>query len=396
MGSCDTVAIVVAAGRGTRMGDGDALPKQFRDLGGEVVIGRALRPFLDHPAVDAVLPVLHAEDTALFAERVGGHAKLLAPIAGGATRQDSVRHGLEALQRLSPARVLIHDGVRPFVTAGLIDAVLAMLDEAEAAIPACPVTDTIKLRGPGGRIERTLPRDALVAVQTPQGFRFAPVLEAHRSAFEAGETALTDDAAVAERAGLRVVVAEGDPRNTKITTARDLAEAERRLRPERALVTRVGQGFDVHAFTEGDAVMLGGLAIPHSQGLAGHSDADVALHTLTDALLGALADGDIGQHFPPTDPAWKGAASDRFLRFAAERVRARGGVIDHLDLTIICEAPKIGPHAPAMRERIGAIVGIPTSRVAVKATTTERLGFPGRREGIAALGTATIRLPEEA
>lgn len=390
-----TIAIVVAAGRGTRMADGAPLPKQYRTLAGEPILARAIKPFLDHAAVEAVLPILHPEDRSLFAQHVAPHPRLLAPAAGGATRQESVRQGLEALASVAPRRVLIHDGVRPFVAAALIDRVIQALDKADGALPALPLKDTIKVIGPDRRIERTLPRHALAAVQTPQGFRFDAILRAHREAAAAGAGDLTDDAAVAERAGLVVVAVEGDPDNDKITMARDLTEAERRLRRDRPLLSRVGQGFDVHAFTAGDHVMLGGVAVPHDQGLAGHSDADVGLHALTDAVLGALADGDIGQHFPPSDPNWRNASSDRFLSFAAGRLRARGGIIDHLDLTLICETPKIAPHTPTMRARIAEIAGIPVSRVSIKATTTERLGFTGRREGIAALATATLRLPPE-
>jgi 2-C-methyl-D-erythritol 4-phosphate cytidylyltransferase/2-C-methyl-D-erythritol 2,4-cyclodiphosphate synthase len=396
MPSSETVAIVVAAGRGTRMGDAASCPKQYRLLGGEPVLWRTLSAFLGYPDIAAVLPVLHPDDIALFHRHIPSHAKLLAPVHGGVTRQDSVRHGLEALAKLSPRRVLIHDGVRPFVQAALIERVLRALDAADGALPALPLKDTVKVIGADRRIERTLPRHALAAVQTPQAFRFDAILEAHRRCACAGTSDLTDDASVAEVAGLVVLAVDGDPDNDKITTARDLEGAERRLRDERGpLVVRVGQGFDVHAFTDGDHVTLGGLAIPHGRALLGHSDADVALHALTDAVLGALSERDIGHHFPPSDPSWERAASDGFLRFAAERVEQRGGVIDHLDLTLICEAPKIGPHAEAMRRRIAAIAGIPVGRVSVKATTTERLGFTGRQEGIAALATATIRLPEE-
>jgi 2-C-methyl-D-erythritol 4-phosphate cytidylyltransferase/2-C-methyl-D-erythritol 2,4-cyclodiphosphate synthase len=315
------------------------------------------------------------------------------PVVGGATRQDSVRAGLEALTAVAPDIVLIHDAARPSVSAGLIERAIRVAEQTGAAVPGIPVVDTVKRVDEDGLVLETVERASLRAVQTPQAFDYARLLAAHRLAYEQELTAFSDDAALAEWADLPVTVFEGERENVKLTTPDDLERAERRYADSRTDV-RTATGFDVHAFEDGDHVILGGIRIPHSRKLSGHSDADVVLHALTDAILGALCDGDIGSHFPPTDPHWRGAASDQFLAFAAERVRARGGLITLLDATLMCEAPRIGPHRDAMRARIAAIAGISESRVAVKATTTEQLGFLGRREGIAALATATIRLPE--
>jgi 2-C-methyl-D-erythritol 4-phosphate cytidylyltransferase/2-C-methyl-D-erythritol 2,4-cyclodiphosphate synthase len=383
-------AVVVAAGRGLRAG-GD-MPKQYRHLAGEPVIRASLRLFAQHPEVGMVQPVIHPDDAARFGA-AAAELKLLAPVFGGATRQASVRAGLEALAPLRPDLVLIHDAARPYASAALVTRAIAAVEATGAAIPVMPLADTVKAVDRTGRlIEATLDRTVLRTVQTPQVFTFGPVLDAHRRAAESGREDFTDDAALAEWAGLKVAAFAGEAGNVKLTTAEDVARAE--CDHAAALAdTRIGSGFDVHAFAAGDHVMLAGVRIPHDRGLTGHSDADVALHALTDAVLGALADGDIGAHFPPTDPQWRGAASDRFLAFAVERVRARGGRIAHLDLTIVCEAPRIGPHRDAMRARIAAIAGLEVDRVAVKATTSERLGFTGRGEGIAAMATATVRLP---
>jgi 2-C-methyl-D-erythritol 4-phosphate cytidylyltransferase/2-C-methyl-D-erythritol 2,4-cyclodiphosphate synthase len=383
-------AVVVAAGRGLRAG-GD-MPKQYRHLAGEPVIRASLRLFAQHPEVGMVQPVIHSDDAARFGA-AAAELKLLAPVFGGATRQASVRAGLEALAPLRPDLVLIHDAARPYASAALVTRAIAAVEATGAAIPVMPLADTVKSVDRTGRlIEATLDRTVLRTVQTPQVFTFGPVLDAHRRAAESGREDFTDDAALAEWAGLKVAAFSGEAGNVKLTTAEDVARAERDHAAALA-DTRIGSGFDVHAFAAGDHLMLAGVRIPHDRGLTGHSDADVALHALTDAVLGALADGDIGTHFPPTDPQWRGAASDRFLAFAVERVRARGGRIAHLDLTIVCEAPRIGPHRDAMRARIAAIAGLKVDRVAVKATTSERLGFTGRGEGIAAMATATVRLP---
>ena len=383
-------ALVVAAGSGTRAASGNAPPKQYRGLGGMPVLARTLRVFAAHPRVSGILAVVGSGDRPRFEAAAAGLPKLLGTAEGGETRQASVRSGLEALAADPPDLVLIHDGVRPFVRPGLLDRVLEALERTPAAAPAVPVTDTLK-RCRDGRVEATVARQDLFAVQTPQGFRFAAVLAAHRAA--AGRNDLTDDLAVAELAGLDVAIVPGDKDNVKLTTLEDFAEAEARL--SAGLETRVGQGFDVHAFGEGDGVMLCGLRVPFGRGLVGHSDADVGLHALTDALLASIGEGDIGQHFPPSDPQWRGAASELFLRFAGDRVRARGGRITALDVTLVCEEPKIAPHREAMRARIGEIARVSPARVSVKATTSERLGFTGRREGIAALALATVRLPAE-
>jgi 2-C-methyl-D-erythritol 4-phosphate cytidylyltransferase / 2-C-methyl-D-erythritol 2,4-cyclodiphosphate synthase len=392
-------AIIVAAGRGTRAGG--PIPKQFRPLAGKSVLARTLEVFLSHGGVAQVQPVIRPEDRDLFEAARGeceaADANRLAPaVAGGATRQQSVRSGLEALAGAAspPSLVLVHDAARPFVEAGLIERAIAAGRAHGAAVPGIPVADTIKLVGEDGAVAGTPPRERLRAIQTPQAFAFKPLLEAHRAAAGAGLDSFTDDGALAEWAGLPVMVFEGDPANRKLTEAADLAEAGRRLGSARGLlIARVGMGFDVHALGPGDHVWLGGLRIPHQRGVVAHSDGDVVLHALTDAVLGALGEGDIGVHFPPGDAEWRGASSDRFLAFAAERVRARSGVIDHLDATILAEAPKLGPHREAMRRRVAEIAGIAAPSVSIKATTTEKLGFIGRGEGIAAQALATVRLP---
>jgi 2-C-methyl-D-erythritol 4-phosphate cytidylyltransferase/2-C-methyl-D-erythritol 2,4-cyclodiphosphate synthase len=378
-------ALVVAAGRGSRFGG--AQPKQYLSLDGISLLRHAVAAFARHPRVADVLVAIRPEDRELFDCAVAGLG-VMAPVAGGPTRQDSVRLGLEALASCRPDRVLIHDGARPFPDPGLIDRVIAGLDEAPAAIPCLPLRDTIK-RAEEGVITETVDRAALWRAQTPQGFRFDVILAAHRAA--AGRE-LTDDSAVAEAAGLAPVLVAGSEDNFKVTTAEDFAMAERLIAARRGDV-RVGQGFDVHAFAPGDHVRICGIEIPHDASLAGHSDADVGLHALTDAVLGAIGAGDIGMHFPPSDPRWRGAASDQFLRHAADVVRARGGAVAAVDVTIICERPKIGPHRAAMVERVAAILGIAGARVSIKATTTDKLGFTGRGEGIAAQAVATVRLP---
>jgi 2-C-methyl-D-erythritol 4-phosphate cytidylyltransferase / 2-C-methyl-D-erythritol 2,4-cyclodiphosphate synthase len=378
-------ALVVAAGRGDRFGG--AVPKQYLTLGEDLMLRHAVAAFAGHPRIAAVLAVIRPGDRALFDRAVAG-LPVLPPVAGGASRQESVRLGLEALADHNPEQVLIHDGARPFPDAKLIDRIIDALDRAPAAIPCLPLRDTVK-RAVGEAIRGTVDRSELWRAQTPQGFRFAPILAAHRAA--AGRD-LTDDSAVAEAAGVQPLLVAGSEDNIKITTQDDLAAAERLLAAREGEV-RVGQGFDVHAFGPGDKVMICGVAIPHGAGLVGHSDADVGLHAATDAILGAIGAGDIGLHFPPSEPQWRGAASDQFLRHAAGLVAARGGAVVHLDVTIICERPRIGPYRAAMIERIAAILGIGDDRVSVKATTTDRLGFTGRGEGIAAQAVATLRLP---
>ena len=363
------------------------MPKQYLPLAGTMVLRHAVAALARHPRVNGVLVAIRPEDRALFDDAVAG-LPVLAPVAGGATRQDSVRLGLEALVSYRPRCVLIHDAARPFPDSALIGRVIRALDEAPAAIPCLPLRDTIK-RVENRVIRATVDRTELWRAQTPQGFHFDAILAAHRTA--AGRE-LTDDSAVAEAAGLAPLLVAGSEDNLKVTTSEDLAAGER-LFAARLGDVRVGQGFDAHAFGPGDRVYICGVEVAHGAGLVGHSDADVGLHALTDALLGAIGAGDIGMHFPPSDPRWRGAASDQFLRHAGDLVSAQGGAVAAVDLTIICERPKIGPHRAAMVERIAAILGVAAGRVSVKATTTDRLGFTGRGEGIAAAAVATVRLP---
>jgi 2-C-methyl-D-erythritol 4-phosphate cytidylyltransferase / 2-C-methyl-D-erythritol 2,4-cyclodiphosphate synthase len=382
-------AVVVAAGRGVRAGGN--LPKQYRELAGEPVIRSSLALFAWHGQIAAVQAVIHPDDRSSYDAAAKG-LRLLAPVPGGATRQASVRAGLEALSGRPPDIVLVHDAARPFCSAELVSRAIVACGETGAAIPALEVTDTIKRVDAGGHVAGTVDRAHLRAVQTPQAFKFSVLLEAHHRAAQEGRDDFTDDAALAEWAGIKVATFPGESGNVKLTTDEDFAKAEARRIASLADL-RLGNGYDVHAFGDGDHVWLGGMKIPHDRGLTGHSDADVALHALVDAILGALADGDIGKHFSPNDPRWRGAPSDQFLKFAVERVTKRGGRIAHLDVTIVCEAPRIGPHRDAMRKRIAEIADMSIERVAVKATTSEQLGFTGRKEGIAAMATATVRLP---
>jgi 2-C-methyl-D-erythritol 4-phosphate cytidylyltransferase / 2-C-methyl-D-erythritol 2,4-cyclodiphosphate synthase len=382
-----SAAIIVAAGRGERAGG----LKQYRPLAGEPVLRRVLRLFVAHPGIDAVQPVIHPADEAEFRATAAG-IDCLPPVPGGATRQASVRAGLEALSRENPTLVLVHDAARPLASRALLDRALAAARESGAAIPVLPVNDTIKRVNAAGRVIETVAREELRAVQTPQAFAFAPLLDAHRRAAQEGRNDFTDDAALMEWAGVSVATFPGETGNLKLTTPDDFARAA--AMDAFALGdVRIGTGLDIHAFEPGDHIMLGGVKIPHGKGLIGHSDADVLLHALTDAVLGAIAEGDIGHHFPPSDARWRGAPSDQFLAHAVARVKQRGGRIAHLDATVVCEAPKIGPHRDAIRVSIARIAGIKIGQVGVKATTTEGLGFIGRGEGIAAHASATIRLP---
>jgi 2-C-methyl-D-erythritol 4-phosphate cytidylyltransferase/2-C-methyl-D-erythritol 2,4-cyclodiphosphate synthase len=370
-------ALIVAAGNGSRAGG--ALPKQWQLLAGKPVLAHTLAAF--EGMVDHIVLVVRPEDFA--------RAEALAPevdlVAGGPSRDASVRNALEALAGSGVSSVLIHDGARPLVSPALITRLVEALEHHDGAAPALPVTDAL-WRGAAGRVTGTESRDGLWRAQTPQAFRFAPILAAHRA--HAGGSA--DDVEVARAAGMDVAIVQGDEDNLKLTWPADFTRAEQILKGQNGMDVRTGNGFDVHAFGPGDHVWLCGVKVPHGAGLIGHSDADVGLHALTDALFGALAEGDIGQHFPPSDMKWKGAASDIFLRHAAERVTARGFRISHADVTLICERPKVGPHAAGMRSAIAGILGINADRVSVKATTSERLGFTGREEGIAALATATL------
>lgn len=383
-----TVALIVAAGRGERAGVEDG-PKQYRVLGGQAVLQRTVSSFVGHNAIDAVQVVIHADDEAFFENAVTVSPKLLKPIIGGATRQASVLAGLHALANDGYDHVLIHDAARPFVAADLIDRVMDGLKNHAAVLPGLVVVDTVKRIGADGLVGQTVPRDDLFAAQTPQGFQFQSIFKAHKAAAAAGTGDLTDDSSVAEWSGLNVLPVEGSPSNIKLTTREDFEEMEKRMItivPD----VRVGHGYDTHQLVEGDHVWLCGVRIPHTAALSGHSDADVGLHALTDALLATIADGDIGSHFPPTDPKWKGARSNQFLEYAVDRVRKAGGKITHMDVTLICEAPKIGPQRDKMRQAISDIANVDIGRVAVKATTNERIGFIGRKEGIVATATATV------
>jgi 2-C-methyl-D-erythritol 4-phosphate cytidylyltransferase/2-C-methyl-D-erythritol 2,4-cyclodiphosphate synthase len=377
-------AIIVAAGRGTRAG-GD-VPKQYRAVAGVPVLARTIARFAGHPLVDEVVVVIHPGDAALFAALPAPAGKArVRTVHGGATRAESVLAGVRACRA---ERVLVHDAARPFASVGLIARVAEALGRGPAAAPALPVTDAL-WRGTAGQVLATAPRDGLFRAQTPQGFDRAALLAAHEAHAAAGTGTAADDVEVALAAGIAVEIVAGEGDNFKITTPEDFDRAERQL-ARGIMDVRTGNGFDVHRFSEGRPLVLCGLEIPHDRGLEGHSDADVGLHAVTDAIYGALAEGDIGRHFPPSDPEWKGAASDIFLRHAAGRAVERGFAIAAIDLTLICERPKIGPHAEAMRARLAEIADIETGRVSVKATTSERLGFTGREEGIAALATVTI------
>lgn len=394
----DSAVVLVAAGRGVRAGG--AGPKQYRRLGGLPVLSRTLRAFAAALPGAPIVCVIHPADTGLYENaveqaRAGGDELVLLPaVMGGATRQESVRAGLAAFDAAATKIVLIHDAARPFATVTLIREAVEAARRHGAAVPALALADAMKFVDERDCVEGHADRNRLRAVQTPQAFRYDLIRGAHERAAAQGFADAADDAAVAAWAGDRVHTFEGEAGNVKLTQPQDFAAAHARLLLSLADV-RTGFGYDVHAFGAGDHIWLGGVRVPHDAGLVGHSDADVLLHALTDAILGAIADGDIGAHFPPSDPRWKGAASDVFLQDAVARVAARGGVIAHLDATIVCEAPKVGPHREAIRARVASIAGLDIGRVAVKATTSERLGFTGRREGVAAHAVATVRLPVE-
>lgn len=394
-------ALIVAAGRGTRATSGQASglgsgPKQYATIGSRAVLTRAIDAFARHPEINEIKVVIHSDDGALYARATAGcgFGKLSGATLGGPSRQASVLRGLEALAPEAPDVVLIHDAARPFVSSKTISNVIAALRDRQAALAALPVTDTLKRTSGDGDVMETVARAGLWRAQTPQGFQFTPILGAHRAAAEKGLDTFTDDAAIAEWAGLKVAVVADSIGNIKITTAEDLEMADRQMTS--ALEPRTGSGFDVHRFGEGDHIWLGGVKIPHTHKLEGHSDADVVLHALTDALLGAIGDGDIGQHFPPSDPKWKGAASRLFLEDAVRRVREIGGRIGNVDITVLAEDPRVGPYRPAMQQLIGEVLGLTANRVGIKATTMESMGFVGRREGIAAMATATVFVPTDA
>jgi 2-C-methyl-D-erythritol 4-phosphate cytidylyltransferase / 2-C-methyl-D-erythritol 2,4-cyclodiphosphate synthase len=379
-------AVIVAAGRGTRAGS--AVPKQYRAIAGGTPLRMSLAAFTGHPDIGVVQTVIHPADEDLYQASSAGLALAL-PVHGGATRQASVLAGLVALTQQKPDIVLVHDAARPFASAALISQAIETARRDGAAVPAIPVNDAIKRIDASGRIRENVERESLRLVQTPQAFRYDALYEAHRKAAAAGHADFPDDAALVSWAGLEVKVFEGEPGNIKLTTVDDFARAEAMMAGD----VRTGSGIDVHAFGPGDHVMLGGVRIVHDRGLNGHSDADVVLHALVDAILGAIADGDIGVHFPPSDPQWRGASSDRFVAFAMDRLRKRRGRVGHIDINVVCESPRIGLHRDAMRTRIAQLCDVTIDRVAIKATTSEGLGFTGRGEGIAAFATVTVRLP---
>lgn len=385
-------AVIVAGGSGLRAGG--ERPKQYQLIGGRPVIWWTCRAFLEHPGIDHVQPVIGEGHEQMFAEAVKG-LDIPRPVIGGSTRQDSCRIGIESVARHAPAKVLIHDAARPFVPPALIEDVIAWLDRFPAVVPGMPVAETLKF-APGGMVSRTVDRASIWSAQTPQGFAYAGILAAYRRAEAEQTQGLTDDASVAETAGIAISMIPGAFENRKLTTAEDIVMADRdmiaRQLQERPDI-RVGQGIDVHPFDAGDAVTLCGVAIPYSQRLKGHSDADVAMHALTDAILGTIGEGDIGVHFPPSDPQWKGAESRIFLAKAMALLEAKRGIIANADITILAEAPKIAPHVAAMRAFLSPLLKVDPSRIAIKATTMEKLGAIGRKEGIMAYATVTVRLP---
>ncbi|HEY4076081.1 MAG TPA: bifunctional 2-C-methyl-D-erythritol 4-phosphate cytidylyltransferase/2-C-methyl-D-erythritol 2,4-cyclodiphosphate synthase [Rhizomicrobium sp.] len=373
--------LIVAAGKGERAGLG--IPKQYEKLAGKPMLRRTVEAF---GGQNCSIHVVIGQGQAELAAKALAGLDLPVPVTGGATRQESVRLGLEALKADPPEFVLIHDAARPLVSPQVIAGVVDALESgADGALPMVAAADTLRRRGPDG-CWTLVSREGLYRAQTPQGFVYAKIVDAHRA--HAHED-VTDDVALAELAGLKVEMVEGEEKNIKVTRKEDFALAESLMG---AGDVRTATGYDVHKFTDGDHIWLCGISVPHTHGLEGHSDADVGLHAITDALLGCIGDGDIGQHFPPTDERWRGAPSWKFLDHAASLVRAKGGAINHVDVTLICERPKVGPHRQAMRDKIAEILAIDPSRVSVKATTTEGLGFTGRREGIAAQAIATVRL----
>lgn len=388
-----TIALLVAGGTSERMGM--PLPKPYLQLGEEPMICQAIRAFAEHPGIDGVRVVIRREHHGLYKRVTRDMPPILPCVVGGNMRQDSVRLGLESLTHRGPERVLVHDVARPMASEALISRVLAALDTHKAAIPALPVVDTVK-RGKDGMVSETVSREQLFTVQTPQGFDFKTLYDAHQKFAGRG---FTDDSALMEQAGIPVALVEGDPNNFKITSQSDIIHMQTQLL--QSMETRTGFGYDVHVLKEHDVdtpatqqhIKLCGVPIPFTHYLEGHSDADVGLHALVDAILGAIAHGDIGMHFSPTDPKWQGADSQRFLLYAYELLKSRGGELVHLDVTLVCERPKVAPHRDAMREFIAQTLKITQDRVSVKATTTERLGFAGRGEGIAAQAVATVRLP---
>ncbi|MDM7851334.1 bifunctional 2-C-methyl-D-erythritol 4-phosphate cytidylyltransferase/2-C-methyl-D-erythritol 2,4-cyclodiphosphate synthase [Pseudochrobactrum kiredjianiae] len=395
-----TAAVIVAAGRGERAGQSTEGPKQYRRIGGQAVLAHTLRTFLACEQISPVVVVIHADDHDLYhaaLKRADIDASRLKLVTGGPTRQESTRLGLLALQDDAPDYVMIHDGVRPFITQDLLKRIIIALHPQTGVLPALAVSDTLKQAGGDALVTKTVPRAGLFAAQTPQSFPFAPILDAHNAAFALGRTDFTDDSAIAEWQSIPVRVVEGSADNTKITWAKDIEMADQRLRQDMVAFPdiRTGNGYDVHSFEPGDHVWLCGVKIPHDFKLNGHSDADVALHALTDALLATRGAGDIGTHFPPSDPQWKGAASRQFVEFAVKTVRDAGGRIANADITLIAEEPKIGPHREAMTAELSDMLGVSVDRVSVKATTNEKMGFVGRKEGIASIVTVSVIYPGE-
>jgi 2-C-methyl-D-erythritol 4-phosphate cytidylyltransferase/2-C-methyl-D-erythritol 2,4-cyclodiphosphate synthase len=385
--------LIVAAGRGERAGSASDGPKQYRVIGQRPVISETLLRFLSWPQSGPVVVVIHPDDQALFDQSIASlcHSTEIRSVYGGATRQASVLKGLEAFAGTAISHVMIQDAVRPFVSCALLDRVRsALVDGAEAVLPATAVADTLKRGSKDGFSIETVDRAGLYAAQTPQSFAFEPILAAHRAAAKSGVSDFTDDASIAEWAGIPVRIVEGDRENVKLTLARDIELAHEKLMNRQIPDVRTGNGYDVHQLEPGDGVTLCGVFIPHDHKLKGHSDADVALHALTDALLATCGAGDIGDHFPPSDPQWKGAPSKIFLAHAAKIVREHGGTIMNADVSLIAEEPKIGPHRQDMRQALANILGIDLQRCSVKATTNEKIGFIGRGEGIAAIATATV------
>lgn len=386
---------ILAAGRGERAGHDHGGPKQYRLVGGNAVITRTIKAFSDHPAIGPIAVAVHRDDRELFERTAGCLRDRVQVVEGGTSRQESALAALRILKKSQPDFVMIHDGVRPFVDHDLIGRILDGLDDRHGAVPALPVSDTLKRAGSDGMIVATEPRQHLYAAQTPQAFPFAAILAAHEKAEQEKPNEFTDDSMLAEWAGIPVRLVAGSPDNVKLTWAKDIEMADRQLsdKSDGYPDVRTGNGYDVHAFGEGDHVMLCGVEIPHSRSLVGHSDADVGLHALTDALLATIGAGDIGTHFPPSDPRWRDVSSGRFVTHATAEIRKKGGRIANVDITIIAEEPKIGPHRSAMIDTMAEALAIAAERVSVKATTNERLGFVGRREGIAAFATATVVFP---
>jgi 2-C-methyl-D-erythritol 4-phosphate cytidylyltransferase / 2-C-methyl-D-erythritol 2,4-cyclodiphosphate synthase len=392
--AADIAVVLVAAGRGERAGASAEGPKQYRMIGGKPAISWTIKALAAHPRVRQIIAVIHEDDLELFHQAWPGGDPRVSHVFGGATRQASTRLGLLRLEDDPPAFVMVHDAVRPFVDAALLDRVIGALGSGSGVIPALPVSDTIKRQDGNGWVAETVPRAGLYGAQTPQAFAYQALLDAHEKAIQDGKLDLTDDSSIAENAGMKVKIVEGSPDNLKLTFKRDIDMADLKMNQISGLPDiRTGNGYDVHALIQGSHVTLCGVKIPHTASLSGHSDADVALHAVTDALLATRGAGDIGTHFPPSDAKWRGAASKIFVEHAARLVRGGGGRIANVDITLICEAPKIGPHREAMVAALASMLNIAPERVSVKATTNEKLGFIGRNEGIAAIATASVAYP---